>query len=151
MPLGSLAGSSDQQYIAIKDSAETWRILNTWHEDLKMMSADEEVPDDSEAVTVLSEGQFIALIKEAASQDVLSNVSFSNDNSEEYEADLAEKDTKIAELVADNTKLKTDLERKNSELEYKSQHSEDYDLKEKAMDSIVKLVSIQDMANLSKD
>lgn len=151
MPLGSLAGSSDQQYIAIKDSAETWRILNTWHEDLKMMNADEDVPDDSEAVTILSEGQFIALIKEAASQDVLSNVSFSNDNSEEYEADLAEKDTKIAELVADNTKLKTDLERKNSELEYKSQHSEDYDLKEKAMDSIVKLVSIQDMANLSKD
>ena len=115
------------------------------------MNADEDVPDDSEAVTILSEGQFIALIKEAASQDVLSNVSFSNDNSEEYEADLAEKDTKIAELVADNTKLKTDLERKNSELEYKSQHSEDYDLKEKAMDSIVKLVSIQDMANLSKD
>ena len=151
MPLGSLAGSSDQQYIAIKDSAETWRILNTWHEDLKMMNADEDVPDDSEAVTILSEGQFIALIKEAASQDVLSNVSFSNDNSEEYEADLAEKDTKIAELVADNTKLKTDLERKNSELEYKSQHSEDYDLKEKAMDSILKLVSIQDMANLSKD
>ena len=151
MPLGSLAGSSDQQYIAIKDSAETWRILNTWHEDLKMMNADEDVPDDSEAVTILSEGQFIALIKEAARQDVLSNVSFSNDNSEEYEADLAEKDTKIAELVADNTKLKTDLERRKSELEYKSQHSEDYDLKEKAMDSILKLVSIQDMANLSKD
>ena len=151
MPLGSLAGSSDQQYIAIKDSAETWRILNTWHEDLKMMNADEDVPDDSEAVTILSEGQFIALIKEAASQGVLSNVSFSDDNSEEHQEEIAEKDSKIAELASCNANLKTDLEKKKSELVHKSQHSEDYDLKEKAMDSIVKLVSIQDMANLSKD
>ena len=151
MPLGSLAGSSDQQYIAIKDSAETWRILNTWHEDLKMMSAEDDVPDDSEAVTILSEGQFIALVKEAASQGVLSNVSFTDDNSEEYETEIAEKDSKIAELVSENATLKNNLERKKSELEHKSQHSEDYDLKEKAMDSILKLVSIQDMANLSKD
>ena len=151
MPLGSLAGSSDQQYIAIKDSAETWRILNTWHEDLKMMNAEDEVPDDSEAVTILSEGQFIALVKEAASQGVLSNVSFTDDNSEEYETEIAEKDSKLAELVSENTTLKSNLEIKKSELEHKSQHSEDYDLKEKAMDSILKLVSIQDMANLSKD
>ena len=41
--------------------------------------------------------------------------------------------------------------KKQAQLEHKSQHSEDYDLKEKAMDSILKLVSIQDMANLSKD
>ena len=151
MPLGSLAGSSDQQYIAIKDSAETWRILNTWHEDLKMMSADEEIPDDSEAVTVLSEGQFIALIKEAASQGVLSNVSFSDDSSEEYQEEIAEKDSKISELASCNANLKNDLQKKQAQLEHKSQHSEDYDLKEKAMDSILKLVSIQDMANLSKD
>ena len=151
MPLGSLEGSSYQQYIAIKDSAETWRILNTWHEDLKMMNAEDEVPDDSEAVTILSEGQFIALVKEAASQGVLSNVSFTDDNSEEYETEIAEKDSKLAELVSENATLKSNLERKKSELEHKSQHSEDYDLKEKAMDSILKLVSIQDMANLSKD
>jgi len=150
MPLGSLAGSSDQQYIAIKDGAETWRILNTWHEDLKMMDAEDDIPDGSEAVTILSEGQFIALIKEAASQGVLSNVSF-NDNSEEHEEEIASKDTEINELTSENTKLKSNLEIKNSELEHKSQHSEDYDLKEKAMDSILKLVSIQDMANLSKD
>ena len=150
MPLGSLAGSSDQQYIAIKDGAETWRILNTWHEDLKMMDAEDDIPDGSEAVTILSEGQFIALIKEAASQGVLSNVSF-NDNSEEHEEEIANKDIKINELTSENTKLKSNIEIKNSELEHKSQHSEDYDLKEKAMDSILKLVSIQDMANLSKD
>ena len=150
MPLG-IAGNSDQQYIALKDGAETWRILNTWHEDLKMMSADEEIPDDSEAVTVLSEGQFIALIKEAASQGVLSNVSFSDDSSEEYQEEIAEKDSKISELASCNANLKNDLQKKQAQLEHKSQHSEDYDLKEKAVDSIFKLVSVQDMANLSKD
>ena len=116
-----------------------------------MMSADEEIPDDSEAVTVLSEGQFIALIKEAASQGVLSNVSFSDDSSEEYQEEIAEKDSKIAELASCNANLQNDLQKKQAQLEHKSQHSEDYDLKEKAMDSILKLVSIQDMANLSKD
>ena len=151
MPLGSLAGSSDQQYIAIKDGSETWRILNTWHEDLKILNADEDVPDDSEAVTILSEGQFIALIKEAASQGVLSNVSFSEANSEEYEENISNKDSQINELTSENLKLKSDLEIKKSKLEHESNHSEDYDLKEKAMDSILKLVSIQDMANLSKD
>ena len=149
--LGNMTSSSDQQYIALKDDSGTWRILNTWHEDLKMMSADEEIPDDSEAVTVLSDGQFIALIKEAASQGVLSNVSFSDDSSEEYQEEIAEKDSKISELASCNANLKNDLQKKQAQLEHKSQHSEDYDLKEKAMYSILKLVSIQDMANLSKD
>jgi len=30
-------------------------------------------------------------------------------------------------------------------------HKEDYELKEKAMDNILKLVSMQDMSNLSKE
>ena len=148
--LGNMASSSDQQYIALKDDSGTWRILNTWHEDLKMMSADEEIPDSSEAVTVLSEGQFIALVKEAAGKGVLANVTIKDDSGEHLE-EIEEKDAKIAELASCNANLKNDLQRKKSELEHKSQHSEDYDLKEKAMDSIVKLVSIQDMANLSKD
>ena len=100
MPLGSLAGSSDQQYVAIKDSAETWRILNTWHEDLKMMvSADDEIPDDSEAVTVLSEGQFIALIKEAGRLGVLANVGVSSSMPTiGFEEDLASQEQEILEL-----------------------------------------------------
>ena len=32
-----------------------------------------------------------------------------------------------------------------------SAHSEDYELKEQAMDSILKLVGMQEMANLSRD
>ena len=82
MPLGNILSGADQQYVGLKDETGTWRILNTWHEDLKMMSADEEIPDDSEAVTVLSEGQFIALIKEAASLGVLLNATFGTGEAE---------------------------------------------------------------------
>ena len=77
MPLGNILSGADQQYVGLKDETGTWRILNTWHEDLKQLDADDDIPDTSEAVTVLSEGQFIALIKEAASLGVLEIVSFS--------------------------------------------------------------------------
>ena len=146
MPLGSLAGSSDQQYIAIKDSAETWRILNTWHEDLKMMNADEDVPDDSEAVKVLTEGEFIALIKEAARLGVLENATFGTGEAE-LEAVILDKDQEIQKLNETILSLKED----KSKVIRQSSHTEEYELKEKAMDNILKLVSLQDVSNISRE
>ena len=61
MVLGNMMNQSGQQYVAIKDDKNTWRVLDTWHADLKMLSADDDIPDDSPAVVALSEGQFIAL------------------------------------------------------------------------------------------
>ena len=37
MPLGNILSGTEQQYVANKDDKETWRILNTWHEDLKKL------------------------------------------------------------------------------------------------------------------
>ena len=79
MVIGNMLSDSGQQYVATKDDKNTWRILDTWHADLKQMSADDDISDDSPAVVVLSEGQFIALIKEAASEGVLENVNFTSD------------------------------------------------------------------------
>ena len=61
--LGSMLKERDQQYVAMKDGVtNTWRILDTWHDDLKTLQVEDDVPDESSAVTILTEGEFIALI-----------------------------------------------------------------------------------------
>ena len=148
--LGNLLSGSDQQYVAMKDEAGTWRILNTWHEELKHLNVDDEVSDKSEAVTVLSEGQFIALVKEAASLGVLANVSVGGDTTK-LEEELSTKEDEVHELKESVSSLKHEVSQRTIALETKSPHSEEYDLKEKAMDSILKLVSLQDVTNLGRE
>ena len=127
----------DVQYVASKDEiTHTWRILNTWSDALKNLQVEDEVPDDSPAVTVLTEGEFIALVKEAARLGVLEHANFSAD------VDTTELD----DMISDRDKEISTLQ---GQLDQVVDHSEEYDLKEKAMDSIVKLVSLQDVANLS--
>ena len=148
MVLGNMMNESGQQYVAIKDDKNTWRILDTWHADLKMLTADDDIPDDSNAVIALSEGQFIALIKEAASAGVLENANFSSDvDMSELEYELETKDIKIKDLeeeIHNLTKEKRVVERAAS-------RSEEFELTEKARDNILKLVSMQDMTKLSRD
>ena len=158
MPIGNMLGVTDQQYVALKDeSSGLWRVLNTWHDDLKNLSADDDIPDESEAVTTLSEGEFIALIKEAGRLGVLANATFGTGEAE-LENKILEKDQEIIDLRDELMKLKEET----SKVIQDNTHSEEYilrdkaivaghDLKEKAMDNILKLVSIQDMSNLSKE
>ena len=148
MVIGNMLSDSGQQYVALKNDSGTWRILDTWHVELKNMNADDDVSDDSAAVTVLSEGQFIALIKEAASEGVLENVNISSDfDTAELEDEISDKNRKIEELEDKIKKLTSEKQ----EVEIKASHSEEFELKEKAMDNILKLVSMQDMTKLSRD
>ena len=146
MVLGNMMNENGQQYVAIKDDKNTWRILDTWHADLKMLNADDDIPDDSPAVVALSEGQFIALIKEAGSLGVLENANFGTGEAE-LEATILDRDQEIQRLNEEILKLKE----QKSEVIRDVEHSEDYQLKEKAMDNILKLVSMQDMTKLSRD
>ena len=157
MPLGKILSGTEQQYVAMKDEKGTWRVLNTWHDDLKQLNADDEIPDDSSAVVVLSEGQFIALIKEAASSGILQNATFGTGEAE-LENKILEKDQEILSIRDELMKLKEET----SKIVQDNTHSEDYilrdraitsghELKEKAMDNIIKLVSLQDMSNLSRE
>ena len=148
MVIGNMLSDSGQQYVATKDDTGTWRILNTWHEELKTMNADDDISDDSPAVVVFSEGQFISLIKEAASQGVLENVNISMD------ADTAELEDEIDNKNQEIEKLKdqlSELKEEKTKIEKVASHSEEFELKEKAMDNILKLVSMQDMTKLSRD
>lgn len=137
----------DVQYVAIKDDlTNTWRILDTWHEDLKSLQPEDEIDDDSEAVKILTEGEFISIVKEAARTGVLANANFGTGEAE-LEATILEKDQEIQKLHEQILLLE---ERKSQVLRDVS-HSEDYELKEKAMQSILKLVSMQDMTNLGRE
>ena len=148
MVLGNMMNESGQQYVAVKDDTNTWRILDTWHADLKMLNADDDIPDDSPAVVALSEGQFIALIKEAGSAGILENANFgSNADTSELEYAIDTRDAKIEEL---EEKLNNLTEEKQV-VEKAASRSEEFELKEKAMDNILKLVSMQDMTKLSRD
>ena len=143
-----MLSDSGQQYIATKDDKGTWRILDSWHGDLKNMNADDDISDESPAVQVLSEGQFIALIKEAASQGVLENINISSDvDTAEIEHELDEKSREIEKLKEQLNKATQEKQ----EVERTASHTEEFELKEKAMDNILKLVSMQDMTKLSRD
>ena len=153
MAIGNLLAGSDQQYTALKDETGTWRILDTWHEDLKHLDGEDEIPDTSDAVVVFSEGQFIALIKEAGRLGILANATFGSNEYEDEERN-SEADTNFIENEATLNTLYTQLDElktENAHLTTQSERSEEYELKEHALNSILKLVSMQDMANLSKD
>lgn len=143
--LGNMLQGREMQYVASKDTTtNTWRILDTWHEALKSLAPEDEIPDDSPAVNILKEGEFIALIKEAARLGILENAAFGTGEAE-LEATILDKDQEIQKL---NEQI-LGLQEKNSEVVRNVSHSEEYNLKETAMSSILKLVSMQDMSNLA--
>ena len=145
--LGNILRGREHQYVAHKDdTSKTWRILDTWHEKLTQIGPEDEIEDDNEAVTILTEGAFIALVQEAARLGVLQNSSFGTGEAE-YEARLLDRDGEINKLQEQLLRLEED----KSEVIRSTSHSESYELKEKAMESILKMVSISDLTELSKE
>ena len=144
--LGNILRGREQQYVAhTDDTTSTWRILDTWHEALTQVGPDDDIEDDNPAVTILTEGAFISLIREAARMGVLQNASFEGEEGL-LEDVTQEKDDTIIQLRQEIA----DLKETNAITIRKVQRSEDYELKEKAMNNIVKLVSMSDMTNLTE-
>ena len=147
----------DQQYIAHRDdSTKTWRILDTWHETLTGFDVDDDVPDDSPAIKILTEGEFIVLVREAARIGVLENADLGNKETESSEFGIINEaqEGRISEMETDIVEYKNrihQLEQKNHELNLQAQRSEGFELKEMAMNSILKLTAMSDVNNLSKD
>ena len=101
MPIGNMLRDRQELYVAQKDNTGTWRILDTWHEDLTELSPEDEIDDSSEAVTILSEGGFLALIRESTRLGVLQNAAVM-----ENEA-LADQ---VTELKEENSRLQLQIE-----------------------------------------
>tara|TARA_R110000787_G_scaffold42815_1_gene105049 strand:+ start:322 stop:765 length:444 start_codon:yes stop_codon:yes gene_type:complete len=147
MPIGNILATNEMQYAALRDkSTRTWRILDTWHDDIRSLDADSDIPDDSPSVTLLTEGQFQALVLEAGRTGAIANAQFGAGEAE-LEAVILDRDKEIQELQSKILRLEED----KSQVIRNTSHKEDYELKEKAMDNILKLVSMQDMSNLSKE
>ena len=146
MVIGNMLRDRDNQYIATRDeTTQAWRILDTWHEELRRMEPDEDVPDDSEAVTVLTEGAFISLVKEAARMGVLQNATFTEQS--EIERELLGKEAEILEMKEKLVQYEEDM----FILKQQKDRSESYALKEMAMTTLVKLTTMADVQALSKD
>ncbi len=147
MTIGNILRERDEQYIANRDDSGTWRILDTWHDALKTVNPEDDIDDENEAVTLLSEGAFISLMKEAGRIGILDNVSDSSGRSSE------EIDNVITDYNAAQEKLRG-LEREVVEqkdelakLRAHSNRSQDYYIKEKAMDAVIKLAAMDTIAS----
>ncbi len=142
--LGSMLQGRDQQWVATKDEVtNTWRILNTWHDSLKAMNVDDDIPDDSPAVTIITEAAFIALFREAARLGVLENASFGTDT-ETYELELQDREATIREL-------RTQLEQKPSVVETKPVLSESKAFKLEIADRMMKLAGLDGVSDITSN
>ena len=113
-----------------------WIFLNVSHD---------EIPDDCPGVSIITEGAFIALIKEGARLGVLQNASFSEHAT--LERDILTKDE-------DNLELKKqilDLEEQLQAAKQSPHRSEGFELKEMAMQTLLKLTSMSDLERLTKE
>lgn len=143
MVIGNMLRDREVQYIAIKDdTTQTWRILDTWSEGLKNVDLEDDIDDENPAVKILTEGEFIALMKEAGRIGVLANAAVGSGEAE-LESELLAKDEVIRDLQVQLSTMQTEVRDVNT--------TEEYKLKEMAMHSIVKLVSIADMTKISRE
>ena len=142
--VGMFLKDREVQYTAHKDEVtNTWRILDTWHEELMKLGPEDEVEDTSPAVTILTEGAFIALVKEAGRLGVLQNASIGG--SEDLDEELMAKDDEIS-----NLKILLDGQGKKIDTKV-PKRTEGYMLKEMAMNNILKIVSIADIESLTEE
>lgn len=142
--VGMFLKDREVQYVASRDErSNAWRILDTWHEALVDLGPEDDVEDDNPAVHMLTEGAFIALIKEAARLGVLENAHFgSEENTEEVEA-LQEE---VASLKQQLQKVPVHPPQPPA-----TPKSEGYMLKEMAMSTLLKLTGMSDLESLTKD
>ena len=155
--MGNMLRERDQQYIARRDdTTHTWRILDTWHETLSGYDVEDDVPDDSPAIKILTEGEFIVLVREAARIGVLEHANLGGNEAESTDFGIINEaqEGRIEEMETDIVEYKNKirrLEQRNNELNLQTQRSEGFELKEMAMTSILKLTAMSDVDNLSKD
>jgi len=139
--IGNMLRERDVQYTAIKDEiTNTWRILDTWNDELKNLGPEDEIEDSNSAVTILTEGAFLSLVREAARLGVLDNVSFSGGDEYGSSEEIQEMQDKIVKYEKDIAKLQVS-----------SNESESFKLKEKALEAMLKLAAMSDVALLSED
>ena len=149
--IGNMLRERESQYIATRDEGtQTWGILDTWHDALREMNPEDDVEDTSPAVILVTEGGFIALVKEASRLGILQNATSSfipvdTRTEEDYVEVNNEKDEELAEMRKKIVKYEEEI----STLRMSSSKSEGSLLKEKAMDTLLKLTLASDVEKIT--
>ncbi len=138
MAIGNMLRERGEQYVANQDNTGTWRVLDTWNDALKILEPDEDVPDDSPAVTIVKEGAFLALVKEASRLGVLQNAS------------MADNDELNNQIIGLQEQIVT-LQGEKEELMKKAGRTESFELKQQALGAVLKLAAMSDMDEILKD
>jgi hypothetical protein len=145
--VGSTLRQHSAQYVAKRDNSGTWRVLNAWHNDLETFDADtDEIPDDHAAMTVLTEGAFEAVIKEATAEGVLDGIHINGVDDIEY----SKLEDEVEILRGQNLNLLEQLDesdKSKSEIP-KTPLSESAQLRQKGMDNILKIIGIDAQQSL---
>ena len=149
--VGSTLRQHSAQYVAKRDNSGTWRILNAWHNDLETFDADtDEIPDDHAAMTVLTEGAFEAVIKEATAEGVLEGIGKGINLSGLDEIEYSKLEDEISILREQNLNLLEQLEeidKSKSEIP-ETPLSESAQLRQKGMDNILKIIGMDAQQSL---
>ena len=138
MAIGNMLRERGEQYVANQDNTGTWRVLDTWHDALKVLVPDEDVPDDSPAVTIVKEGAFLSLVKEASRLGVLQNAS------------AADNDELNNQIIGFQEQIVA-LQSEKADLLKKTQRTESFELKQQALGAVLKLAAMSDMDEILKD
>ena len=152
-----LKNMEDPYRVELDPATNTWRILYLHHPELSLITdIDQDVPDDHPAVTLLTEGAFIALVKKASQEGTLSFLSEGNNESypdmssseaEGLKKTIDEQNTKINVLEKSIENKEVEINNLSRDLKMKPSYSERYALKEKALNSIVQVVGIQELGD----
>jgi len=139
--VGSTLRQHSAQYVAKRDNSGTWRVLNAWHSDLETFDADtDEIPDDHAAMTVLTEGAFEAVIKEATAEGVLEGINLTGLDEIEY-SKLEDEISALREQNLNLLEQLDEIDKSKSEIP-KTPLSESAQLRQKGMDNILKIIGM---------
>ena len=110
--------------------------------------SEDDIPDDSAAVSIITEAAFIALIKEATRLGVLENASLGG--GEVNDEDLLALERENQELHEKLSKMEQNVVKYKEEPK-KPQYSENYAIKDRAIQAIINLAGMADVEKISED
>jgi uncharacterized protein YlxW (UPF0749 family) len=115
---------------------------------IKGFDSEDDIPDDSAAVSIITEAAFIALIKEATRLGVLENASLGG--GEVNDEDLLALERENQELHEKLSKMEQNVVKYKEEPK-KPQYSENYAIKDRAIQAIINLAGMADVEKISED
>ena len=135
--LGDLLRNSGEQYVARRDEKGVWHILDVTHSSLNLLKETDELPDGHPAIKILTEGEYLALVKEATRLKMISSVGGASETV--YHSEI---ESETITKLHDTIKL---LEKENVLLKQAPKRSESFELKKASIDAIAKLVGIDEI------